>query len=162
MIEIVICVLIGIVTLFLWNFIHEMSHVLMAKIVGDVKTWTIKPYPHMHRGSFRFAGAYWMWKRLPEDKDRGWVYLAPRLPDLLAILAIPATFLLTGLAKFILLIVLAGGIIDLFVGSLGISDKTDLNKISRHFAINPWLPRVVGFVISALAIAAIVVSICPF
>lgn len=148
------------VSWFLWNIIHEASHVLAAKIFGDVKSWTIKPYPHKNNGSFRFAGAYWTWDGdPPADGARGFIDLAPRIMDVVAIELLIVALFISGPAQILLLIFCAGGIIDLFVGSIGYSENSDLKKAAKRLDINPWKIRISGFVFCLLGVLAVVASL---
>jgi hypothetical protein len=156
----VIYCLVAILTLFLWNVIHEASHVLAAKALGNVKEWSIKPYPHKHNGKFRFAGAYWTWDgEPPTDGARGCIDLAPRIMDVVAIELLIVALFISGLAQILLLIFCAGGIIDLFVGSIGYSDSSDLQKAAKRLEINPWKIRITGFVFCLLGVLAVVAAL---
>ncbi|MHA2426416.1 MAG: hypothetical protein ACXADB_00050 [Candidatus Hermodarchaeia archaeon] len=156
----VIYCLAAILTLFLWNVIHEMSHVLAAKIFGNVKEWSIKPYPHKHNGKFRFAGAYWTWDGdSPANGVRGCIDLAPRIMNVVAIELLIVALFISGPAQILLLIFCAGGIIDLFVGSIGYSDNSDLQKAAKRLEIHPWKIRIAGFLFCLLGVLATVASL---
>jgi len=137
----------AIVTMFLWNVIHEMSHVLAAKMLGHIKSWVIKPYPHIYKKHFRFAGAYWKWnENPPSETKRGIISLAPRAMDVVAIELLIVAAFLSGTLQILLLIFCSGGIIDLFVGSIGYSENSDLKQAAKRLKTDPWKLSVVGFV----------------
>jgi len=149
----------AVVSWVLWNVIHEMSHVMAANLVGNVKSWKIKPYPHKYNGKFRFAGAYWIWDGpSPAKEAQGLISLAPRLSNFVAIELAFLTFLLSGTAKMFLLIFCAAGVIDLIVGSIGYSDGSDLRKAADKLEVNPWRIRAIGLAISAIGIIIIIAS----
>jgi len=152
-------ILAAIVSWLLWNVIHEMSHVVAAKAFGKVKSWTIKPYPHMHNGSFRFAGAYWDWEGdPPATAARGMISLAPRIMNFLAIELIIITFFLSGMAKLLLLIFCLGGVVDMFVGSIGYGKRSDLRRGAERLEISPWKIRTAGLAASVVGVLAAIAS----
>jgi hypothetical protein len=160
MLEILVYVLAAIVIWPLWLVIHEMSHIAAARMVGPLKSWAIKPYPNKaDDGHWRFASAKWTWEEEPTPTQRGLVSLAPRVPNLAAIMLILATFFLTGIAKVLLLIFCAAGVIGLVVGSIGSTKNSDLQKGAEKLEINPWAIRVVGLVISLAGAVAVLFSL---
>jgi hypothetical protein len=133
------------ISIFLWNVIHELSHVIAAKLFGNVKSWKIKPYPHMHEGNFRFAGAYWDWEDArPANGLLGLISLAPRVANFIGVQLVLAVLLTTGLPQMLLAIFCGVGMIDLIYGSIGWSDSSDLKKAAERLEISPWTIRLPG------------------
>ena len=158
--EILIYIIAAVASLFAWNVIHEMSHILAAMAFGDIVDWKIKPYPHMKDGKFRFAGAEWTWVgEVPGKEKKAWISFAPRIPNILAAFLLFVGFYLTGVIQITWLIFCFAGIIDLAVGSLGISETSDLRKASVGLEINPWVFRVFGFTVSVTSIITILLII---
>lgn len=132
----------------LWIVIHEMSHILAAKQIAPVKDIKLWLYPHRdEEGKFYFARVRWSWDPWPVISDfvLAMVYLAPRIPDLFATLMFPYGFLFSNPWCYVWYIFWAGGLIDLFVGSLGIRKYSDLQIASKFLKLNPWIFRTVGF-----------------
>lgn len=150
----------AVITLFLWNTIHELSHILAAKFVGNVSSWSIKPYPHISGGRFRFASSSWRWEgEAPTASEEAAVHLAPRIMDTLAILLVIATIFISGPLQILMLIFCSGGIIDLFVGSIGYSATSDLRKAAQLLEIAPWKIRTVGFALCLLGTLEVAVAL---
>lgn len=147
---IILIILTIIISIFLWSIIHEFSHLLVILFLSKVKSWNIKLYPHKYNKEFRFAGIYWRWKKVPNSFRIALIMLAPRVPDLIA------SALLIKSWHYILMIFLFGGVVDLFIGSLGVGKYSDTRQAASKFNINPWIIRIPGLIICAL----IVFKIC--
>ena len=156
MFEIAVYIVAALVMWFLWLVTHEMSHIMAAFLVGDVKDWSIKPYPNRAAdGHWRFASASWTWEgEAPSQKKQGFVSLAPRIPNLLAIALIPVTLLLTGIPQMLLLIFCLEGVIGLIVGSIGKTPNSDLQKGARRLDISPWAIRLPGLMVAIMGVLA--------
>ncbi len=159
---ILIIILSTIASWYIWNVIHEMSHILAAQTFGKVKSWEIKPYPHKYNGNFRFAGAYWTWEEEPRKEHRAFISLAPRFPNLVAaaLLTVSCAFphIMVGLLGAIhppIMIFLIAGMIDLFVGSFGLRKNSDLRKAAANLNVSPWMLRIPGFIIFLLPLIAV-------
>lgn len=158
--EVLIYVITAIASIFIWNVIHEMSHILMAMIVGNIKDWSIKPYPHIKNGNFIFAGAEWTWiEPIPNREGKAFVGIAPRIANILAAFLSIIGIVLTGMFQIIWLILCFAGMVDLIVGSLGISETSDLKKVSSNLEISPWWLRISGFTIAVVSIIGMIVNI---
>jgi len=138
-----------------------MSHIIVAKLIGNVKSWTIKPYPNKSAdGRWRFASANWTWDgEKPSQGKLGLISLAPRVTGFIAVELVLITFFLTGIAKMLLLIFCAAGVVDMIVGSIGKSPFSDLKVAAKKLGINPWKIRVAGFATSLMGVTAIIASL---
>ena len=155
---IVLCLLIP--TYFLWAAIHEYSHVIAYHLLYKVHSYSVKLYPHKHLGSFRFAG-YSVWLGDPETKENKWkTALAPRVMDLVACFFFPFCLLFSGTVQLVLLTLVGGGLVDLFIGSLGIRKQSDLVKASDSLDIPNNVLRVWGLVLCSVPILTVVSMLC--
>lgn len=138
--------LVVIATFFAWTYIHEKSHVIAANETVGVVSSEMKLYPHFYKGDFRWASVQYYIKRMPTDKERATISLAPRIPDLIALLLLPFGFLLEGLdvLQVIWFIFFGGGVVDLLWGSLGFSKYSDLRRAADALKMNPWKLRLPG------------------
>ena len=143
----------------LWMWIHEISHIRMADKLIGVTDVEMKLYPHMYGGSFWWAFVFYRLQRAPRKQEQFLISLAPRIPDLIACALAPLAFLF---GIYPLGILLAGGIIDLFVGSLGRSPLSDLQKAASTGYMSEWELRGPGLVLACcftiLCIIAIVIG----
>ena len=115
-------------TFFVWALIHEMSHVVAYKYTVGLYSYKVILYPHVYNNRFYFASMSGRAKRQPSASQQFIISMAPRVPDYIAILAIAflCTFTEPELWSRLLVVFLAGSIIDLFVGSMGIDKGSDL------------------------------------
>ncbi len=92
------------------NFTHEAGHVFFAKRKGCQDT-KIYPYPHLFKGKFYFARAYWKQPFMKWDKKE-MVWLSPIITSTLVILA--ATFIMFAVPErfhiYLLCFVVAGAV----------------------------------------------------
>ena len=79
--------------------------------------------------------------------------------DVIAIELLIVTLFISGPAQILLLIFCAGGIIDLFVGSIGYSEGSDLRKAAKRLETDPWKIRIAGFVFCLLGVLAVVAAL---
>ena len=156
--NIILVLCLAIPTYFLWATIHELSHVIVYHFMCKVHSWSIKPYPHKYRGSIRFAG-YSVWCDSLPDKYVQWKYaLAPRVMNVLAcLLLLPLTVILTGWIQVVCIVLCAGGVLDLIVGSLGIRRYSDLQIASDSLDLPYNVLRVTGLVYASVPIFMTVV-----
>ena len=134
----------------LWTLIHEISHILVANEIAPVKDIKFWLYPHIdEEGKFYFARVRWSWNPWPivSDFTLAMVYLAPRIPDLFATLMFPYGILFSSPWKYIWYILWGGGLVDMFIGSLGIRKHSDLQISSKLLKIDPKIIRVISLVI---------------
>ena len=92
----------------------------------------------------------------PTDEDKAWISIAPRFPGVLAAFMFVLTGFTSGWLALIWAIFWGAGLVDMFVGSLGISQYSDLQKAAKGFGRVPLMFRLVGaatIVISVLATA---------
>lgn len=125
--------------LLLWAYIHELCHVIMAKKLLGATDCKIIPYPHYYEGHWYFARTQWV--VMPEkisDKYMAITLLAPRIPNLIAV----TVFSLYDNSFW--LVFWGVGLLDLFVGSLGITKQSDLRRGSELLGISPWWLRISG------------------
>jgi len=139
---------------FLWTLAHEASHVIVANIVAeitDVKWWL---YPHKDEaGNFYFAKVQWLWDpNEVKPNELALIYLAPRLMNIVAALALPfaALFPLPWMIAWI--IFWGAGIVDFFVGSMGINEYSDLKRAAAALNIEPNIIRITGFSVIGLSV----------
>ena len=154
----------SLVTFFVWSVIHEMAHVLMAKILINVTDWSIRPYPHIYEdddGKRYFVWALSMWTYQGEvtSKQTAAIYLAPRIPDVIAACLLQLYWIMPQSFLTLLLVVFGiGGIVDLVVGSVGRSDISDITRASKALGIPQWILSAVGWVIALAASLPILIS----
>lgn len=122
-----------------WVLIHEGSHALTAKYYGATIV-TFQPWPNTSLGRFTWGSV--SWTGLLSRNEHGRVGIAPRVPAFVATLLLPL-FAYYKLPDE-LLILLAGGLIDQIVNSLGISTNSDMQDWCRSFGHNPWFWRAIG------------------
>ena len=156
----VLLILMALGTFFLWAYIHEMSHVLAAHWTVGVKEYHLRLYPHQWKGSWRWAGVYYYWERQPSEEEARIIHLAPRIPDLLAVLMFPCALLMpTPPLTFLWLFIWGGGLVDFVTGSLALSKRSDLRRAANGNASILWGGRILGFaLISASVLFAYVLG----
>jgi len=155
---ILVGILLAVASYFGWCYIHEMSHILMAKATVGIYTYVLRIFPHKYPGvGWRWAACQYVFKTQPTSKQRAAISLAPRIPDTIALIMFALTGLFTGWAALIWGICWGAGVIDTITGSLGISEHSDLRVAATRLDKNPWWFRVAGFVgiAASLAVAAI-------
>lgn len=132
---------------FLWTAGHELSHVLMAKAFRKISDVRYRLYPHFTAsGTFRFAAVSWNPQGNPlKPKERAAIWLAPRILDGLAVLFLPLAVLFNGPSLLAWLIFWGSGLVDLGVGSTGMSEISDLRRASDALGWSPWALRILGF-----------------
>ena len=119
---IVICVYIT------WAFLHEMSHVLVAKWVVGITDYSIVLYPHKHDGKWYWARSSYVFSQEPTVEQRACVFFAPRLLSSVACLA----FVFGSIIGNWWYIFWLGGVVDHFIGSLGIGGHSDLYRTAMY------------------------------
>jgi hypothetical protein len=138
-----------------WATVHELSHVLAARIAGPLLSCTIRIYPHRGPDGWTYAGSVWTWKRVPRLPTIGLVFLAPRAADVLACVALPLGALLPyPWQKAAWAVLWGAGLVDLAVGSVGWGKASDLRRAATALGIPAWLLRGLGF--GALASSVLV------
>lgn len=152
-----ILIITGIVSFFLWASIHEVTHFLAVKHFRPNATGKFKLYPHRVKSSGRFVFAFASWEytgKVLTNKENGWIYLAPRIPSLVGIIItiLISIFLSAGTLSYILLILTGGSAVDMFINSLGINERSDIQIVSRAWEIPVSIFRIVGLTISFIPI----------
>jgi len=142
---------------FLHAYIHELSHLYMTKALVGVNSHRIRLYPHIdeHLG-FVWASVYVDRKSEPTKLHAGLIYFAPRIANIIFILLFATISLLSFEISVYIKIIIGASAIDLFIGSLGLSERSDLRMYSKFWSISPWLPRVAGVFSSIIFIATII------
>jgi len=154
-IQLVIILVVGFVPTFLfWAYIHELLHVVVADHLVGVKSWEIKVIPHRYKGGWRWACNSKTLYRPMRDHEQGWISLAPRLANIIPAVAFPFFSYWPDWMWAGWLVVLGGGLIDLWVGSWGSSSFTDLQKAAADFGISPWWLRIPGWIVIASSLTA--------
>lgn len=144
----------------LWVGIHEISHMVMAKILLQGSNFELHLLPsyHLDRGwvfgycRCRYSIDASTWKQ-------GVFFLAPRIPNILAAIALQFVYPTT-MASLALVIIIGAGLIDLIVGSLGISPISDLQRASTLFNISPWYLRIGGSLVFVASVAGLLWPPC--
>lgn len=141
---------------FLWTALHEASHALVAKLLMKAQDFKFKLYPHLNeQKKFLFASVSWFVPATTRtDTKEALVLLAPRVMSLVAVVAFPFLLLFSMPMAQFWAILWGAGLVDLFVGSLGISAESDLRKAGKLLKFNPTLIRVFGFVAILVSIFA--------
>lgn len=146
--------LFGLAAFFVWAAIHELSHARAARKLGATG-FRFKLYPHLSGGRLVFACVSYT---LPAGVlDTVGVHLAPRVPDLVASLLFP----LTGFQNYLewsgwqtaLAVLAAGGVVDLLVGSLGLSASSDLRRAAVRAEAPPNALRIPGLLMVGLSVS---------
>ena len=119
-------VLYSILTYFIWSYIHEYAHLLTAKKLVGVKSYTMKIYPHNHpRLGFVFASVNYEYeKESMSENERAWISFAPRIPDIISLVLFPFT---SDLDLFWIILV-GGGLVDTIRGSFTFSPTSDIKR----------------------------------
>lgn len=130
----------------IWAAIHELSHYIVAKKYLNITNVSFFLYPHNdEKLGFVWAKVKWKADRAPTEYEMAHICFAPRIPDFIAVFMfllwplMPTNTLMLIWAAFWI-----GGLIDLFVGSLGIGQYTDLRRVSNGWDIEPWIFRALG------------------
>lgn len=147
---------------FLWTAAHEFSHYLVAKIfvnLYDVKWWL---YPHKDEaGNFYFAKVQWNWDTEPDSPVKNAaIFLAPRIMNIISAVALPFASLLPLSWMIAWIIFWGAGIVDFIIGSLGMSELSDLRKASVYLNLDPNILRVFGFVTIGISLLLCILFIC--
>jgi len=134
-----------------------MSHIIAAHLTVGVIRWKInlflmlENFPHNIK-NMRFAECIYYPKREIMSREKGIISLAPRIPDIVFAFLTPITALVNEPYCYILTILFGGSLIDLFVGSEGISDRSDLKRAADSLNINPWVLRIIGMSIFIICV----------
>lgn len=155
---IAVCAGLAILSFFLWATIHELSHLLMAKVLVGATLVDLKVWPHTYNGTFYWASIRYDRKREPTRLEDALIHLAPRIPGAAAAVAFPFTALLPSSWCWFVGVVVGASLFDIGNGSVAWSDGSDGKRAAEALRISAWWIRVVGWVAvitSALAWAAV-------
>lgn len=130
----------------LWVIIHETSHALAAKLLMKAQDFHFKLYPHItEEKKFLFASvSYMVSTTVRTDTKEAIVLLAPRLMNLVAAIAFPFLLLFPMPFAMAWAILWGAGLVDLFVGSLGISSESDIRRAGKLLNFNSNVIRILG------------------
>lgn len=119
-------VLFAILSYFVWAYIHEYAHLLTAKKLVGVKSYTMRIYPHNHpRLGFVFASVSYEYEKETITLDQmAWVCFAPRISDAIALIVFPFTYDL----DLFWIILVGGGLVDTIRGSFIFSPTSDIKR----------------------------------
>jgi len=117
-----------ITTFFAWAYIHEMAHVVAYKRTVGLSSYKLFLWPHIYDNHFYFARVMSTISRQPTNSEQVKISLAPRYPDTVAVgaLVLVSVLMPYSMLTSIIVIFLFGGALDMFVGCLGTSSKSDL------------------------------------
>ena len=135
----------AIVTYFAWTWIHEMSHVVVLKKTVGLHDYKLFLYPHMYFKRFYWARVRYMPKCKPSGKQQFLISMAPRAADYVGIIILSIIVMCTEPALWskLLVIFCFGSVVDLFAGSLGIREKSDIRVAIRAApAMSIWTWRI--------------------
>jgi hypothetical protein len=126
-------VLYAILSYFVWAYIHEYAHLLTAKKLVGVKSYTMRIYPHNHpRLGFVFASVSYEYEKETMTLDqRAWISFAPRIPDAIALILFPFTHDL----DLFWIILVGGGLVDTIRGSFVFSPTSDIKRYSEAWGL---------------------------
>jgi len=146
----------------LWALLHEVAHLTAVRMFRNVSWYRIVPAPHWNdAGAFQWASVEWTHTGEPlTPGEAAVVKLAPRAPDLLAALLTPvvAAYVETWVGA-IPLVLIGAGLVDLLIGSLGISPASDLRVASEALQWPPMKLRVLGAMILLFSVVATVYNL---
>lgn len=124
----------AILSYFLWAHIHEFAHLLTAKKLVGVKSYTMRIYPHKHPTlGFVFASVSYEYARetMTED-ERAWISFSPRIPNMVALILFPLTYDLDPLW----VIMVGGGLVDTIRGSFIFSPTSDIKRYCDSWGLS--------------------------
>ena len=155
---IVLSVVALVATFFLWAALHELTHYIVLKKYRPEATASFKLYPHREYGRFFWARVAWEFDG--EDinaYELAWVSIAPRFPDLVGVnLTVALAWLLPWPWVLPAVVLAAGSLVDLAVGSIGRDPESDLLRVSRGWQTSPWPLRILGWLLVLASAAATV------
>lgn len=155
MIAALIVALVAVVpSFFLWSAIHECSHYFVASRFRKVVGVEFKLYPHIDpQAGFRWAAIRWLYLGVPPlSGEQALIFIAPRFPDLLAVILTPLVWLMPWPWLGALWLVLMGaGLVDLMVGSVGYNALSDLRIFCEKGNHDIWVWRILGWTLALLS-----------
>jgi len=105
-----------------WTYIHEYAHLLMTKRFVEVKSFSIKAYPHNHPTlGFVFGSVSYDYEETLTDYQLAWCSFAPRIPDLIG-----CVLFTLDVSNPFYLVFFGGALVDLVRGSLPLRPTSDI------------------------------------
>lgn len=153
MLEIIAIVAAAPVSYAVWVLMHEYSHISVAHMLVEVAEYRIKLIPDLK--NWTWARTWWTTRQQTTDTQRALIAAAPRLPDVLAAVALPWVVDWPWAV-----ILVGGGVVDLCTGSIGYSPRSDLRIVSNRVGVNPWLLRVGGMTVFAASVVSALLAFC--
>lgn len=132
---------------FVWAAIHEFSHLLMAKALVGSRLISLKLWPHWFKGTFYFASIRHDFERSPTAEQEAAIHLAPRIPGVAAAAALPFTAFLPSPWIWFVGLAVGAALIDIAVGSIGWSDRSDAKRAAAALRFSVWWVRIIGWLI---------------
>lgn len=126
-------VLYAIFTYFLWAYLHEYAHLFVAKSITEVKSYTMRLYPHNHpRLGFVWASVSYEIEKTLTPQEQAKVCFAPRILDAIALLLFPFTADL----DLFWVVVVGGGLVDTIRGSFVFSPTSDIKRYCEGWGLH--------------------------
>lgn len=129
-------------------FLHEMSHVAVAKIFFGARSFKMWLYPHRdEENNFYFARVMWVWSEDPKHfaaMSSVWlssIWLAPGFMQTVAAIMLPFACLLPPLIAIAWTLFWGAGLVDMGVSAIGIREHSDLRRSAKILEWNPWVIR---------------------
>lgn len=150
-------ILVVIFSYFFHAHLHEYLHLLATKITVGVDKYKIKVYPHIDsKLGFVWASVWTARAREANNFENGIIYFSPRFANILFAVIIALMCLQEFELSIYWKIFIASSMVDLFVGSLGVSEKSDLQMYSKYWNLNPWIPRLAGVAVSIFSLIILI------
>jgi hypothetical protein len=147
---------------FVWSAVHELSHYVAARCLRRLSSASFKLYPHMQDGHFVFASVSWTYDSYDQTlspAEDALVSIAPRVPDLLAVVLAPMACLMPEpWIAAAWAVVVGAGLVDLAFGSIGTTSASDLQRFVRGGGHDVWVVRIVGWFL-ALSSASLTIGL---
>lgn len=155
-----ICAGLALVAFFLWATIHELSHLVAAKLFVDAELTCLKVWPHVHNGVFYWASIRYHRNREATRTEETLINLAPRVPGAAAAVAFPFTALLPSPWCWFVGVLVGAALVDIAVGSIGYNVGSDARRAAAEMRISVWWVRIIGWtaVLTSAAAWAVVMA----
>jgi hypothetical protein len=111
---------------------------------ANTKVEIFMPPKRLDDGSWRWAQCQWTATKEITDGARAAISLAPRIPDMVAVIAFPFFGLFIVWVAAFWFLLMGGGCVDFIVGSIGKSAKSDLQKAALYLNVSVWPFRFVA------------------
>lgn len=143
---------------FLWNAIHEFSHLLAVKATIGYQWYKVNLFPQWYGNKWwqvRFGLIQWMPNigKPATPRQKALISFAPRFANFIAAALFPLFALFPGYWSLLWIMIFGAGLVDFAVGSIGYTEISDLKKGSAALGISPWIARICGFGVIAVSVA---------